>query len=135
MTCKHYLRAFRCNIDIAEPDGLNLTYFAKMKAYSIAAALALFAASGSFAPAFARPFLYVSGFSYSGSAKKCLKGAQKALKEAGFKRDLETKKYDGDATGGGREGGRDGGHGGTAGSPGTSEKSAESVWTLKVRSA
>ena len=70
-----------------------------MKAHSIATALAVFAVSGSFTPAFARPYLYVSGFSYSGSAKECLRGAKTALKEAGFKRDLETEKYDGDAAG------------------------------------
>ena len=70
-----------------------------MKAHSIATALAVFAVSGSLTPAFARPYLYVSGFSYSGSAQECLNGAKTALKEAGFKRDLETEKFDGDATG------------------------------------
>ena len=68
-----------------------------MKAYSIATALALFAASSSFAPASARPSLYVSGFTYSGSANECLKGAKKALRQAGFRRDLEIDEYDGDA--------------------------------------
>ena len=68
-----------------------------MKAYSTIVALALVTATGSFAPAFARPFLYVSGFSYSGSGEACLKGAQKALEAADFKRDIKTDKFDGDA--------------------------------------
>ena len=70
-----------------------------MKAYSIAAGLALLTAASSFAPVFARPFIYVSGFSYSGSASECLKGAKKTLKEEGFTRDLEVEKFTGDATG------------------------------------
>ena len=61
---------------------------------------ALFAiALSSAAPSFARPFQYISGFPYSGSAKECLLGAVKALKKAGFSRDLSTELFEDEMTG------------------------------------
>ena len=72
-----------------------------MKARSLAPVSALLTAGSIFAPAFARPHLYISGFTYSGSANECLQGARKALVKAGFTRDLEIEKYDGDAAGNG----------------------------------
>ena len=74
-------------------------YLLKVKALSLTAISALFTAGSIFAPAFARPYLYVSGFTYSGSANECLQGARKALAKAGFTRDLEIEKNDGDAAG------------------------------------
>ncbi len=46
------------------------------------------------APAMARPWLYVSAFSYGGTGDSCLKDARKALASAGFTRDVETIPFD-----------------------------------------
>ena len=53
----------------------------------------------SIAPSFARPYQYMNGFSYSGSAKECLLSAEKVLKKAGFSRDLLTELFEDKMTG------------------------------------
>ena len=45
--------------------------------------------------AMARPWLYVSTFAYSGTGEECLENAADALKEEGFTRDLEIKRFKG----------------------------------------
>ena len=43
----------------------------------------------------ARPWLYVSTFAYSGTGEECLDNAADALREEGFTRDFEVKRFKG----------------------------------------
>ena len=43
--------------------------------------------------AMARPWLYVSTFSYSGTGEECLKNAAEVLKEEGFTRNFEVVRF------------------------------------------
>ena len=45
--------------------------------------------------AMARPWLYVSTFAYGGTGEECLENAADALKEEGFTRDFEIKRFKG----------------------------------------
>ena len=52
-----------------------------------------FAGIGLSSPLQARPWVYVNGTSYDGSAEQCLKNAKVALSKLGFTDDLEIDKY------------------------------------------
>ena len=45
--------------------------------------------------AMARPWLYVSTFAYAGTGEECLDNAADALREEGFTRDFEVKRFKG----------------------------------------
>ena len=47
--------------------------------------------------AYARPWLYVSGFTHGGSADECLQAAKEVLAKNGFKDELEIERYEGDS--------------------------------------
>ena len=45
-------------------------------------------------PALARPWVYLTSFSYSGTGEKCLRAARVALANAGFTREVYTSRFD-----------------------------------------
>ena len=60
--------------------GYALLYMLKMKAISLSTFSALYIAGSIVAPAFARPYSYISVFAYSSdSATECLRGARNHL--------------------------------------------------------
>ncbi|MCP9819882.1 hypothetical protein KBZ18_10290 [Synechococcus sp. Cruz-9H2] len=50
--------------------------------------------------AHSRPFLYISSFTYGGSAKQCLEGAKTALQRNGFTLNLSIQYYNNQSMGG-----------------------------------
>lgn len=69
---------------------------ATMATLSLAAIL-----GASFAtPAFSRPIVYLSSFTYGGKTEECLKNAKAALTKEGFTRELEIAYYKQKETGG-----------------------------------
>ena len=63
-------------------------FFAQMKLIPLAVSTATLIA-GISPPVFARPYLYISTFSYSGSVSVCLTNAGQALKRSGFTNDFD----------------------------------------------
>ena len=57
--------------------------------------ISLFSVFGFSSAAYARPWLYISGFTHSGTAESCLNRAKEALERHGFTDDLAIDRYKG----------------------------------------